>query len=773
MTDFTRELEIVRHAHSLDEIQAVVRRFPAAAAGEGGILYSGPVGKVPSEVIAKELAAKTGLPLINDTPRARFLVQAEAPIKESAKRIFGNQGQSPALAKQSAANFLYGDAKAAAHSPTSLDGCLWGEASHDFAASLKGDIKVVATAANPERVFGKVEVPATLTNPKITSLAGQPMTQVNALYAKEGIHGVLPAVQAEFTAASAHGIYTLPNHPGGTITQVVVSKEAATALHLDATPFSSARYLLQADFVPAPIHPSAVTPSVASTPPLSAVRPASAMSLDAATVAREGGRVLGVAAIAIDATQTTNHAVDLLNRNNLIGAQSQVMHFGGRTVGMLAGAEMGVAAGAAMGVETGPGALATGLVGGVVGAIGGDALVTAVDNRRIYSQADKDGNAWHLDPAHQERGWTRFVSTSTSDPDAIHAGGVAAPAKQLTASASLSDELNYKATNVAVSLALARAPTPQDPYAQPAAAGDTASVKDAPWMRDPNTHQWSRHVTDRILEHGLTSAHTEFATPQRAAQLEQAAQQTIQDNLAHTPQAIAEHYQTAYAQYGRQRHGPMPEAVTTALHAPAHALQASDGHTYTRDTHGQWQTPGMVYGTNTANERVRAELDAADRVTMPTQSVNATAKPYVEPAVSSRAPVRLDDVAHPDHAMFKQAQTHVHALDATHGRTPDQRSDNLAAAVTVAAKAEGLKRIDAVVLSDDGSKAFAAQHTIPRAWTQTASVPTVQGLDTSIAQSTQAMAQVNTKLEQHAQQQAQMQSQAQNQQAQQGPSMGR
>nr|WP_233175498.1 hypothetical protein [Dyella sp. ASV24] len=59
MTDYRRELESIRHAKSLEEIQAVVRRYPAAAAGEGDILNSSPVGDVRSEVIAKEMMAKT------------------------------------------------------------------------------------------------------------------------------------------------------------------------------------------------------------------------------------------------------------------------------------------------------------------------------------------------------------------------------------------------------------------------------------------------------------------------------------------------------------------------------------------------------------------------------------------------------------------------------------------------------------------------------------------------------------------------------------------
>lgn len=65
---------------------------------------------------------------------------------------------------------------------------------------------------------------------------------------------------------------------------------------------------------------------------------------------------------------------------------------------------------------------------------------------------------------------------------------------------------------------------------------------------------------------------------------------------------------------------------------------------------------------------------------------------------------QLDQPAHPDHAMFKQAQAGVHRLDSEKGRAPDASSSNLAAALVIAARRDGLTRIDSVALSDDASK---------------------------------------------------------------------
>lgn len=59
--------------------------------------------------------------------------------------------------------------------------------------------------------------------------------------------------------------------------------------------------------------------------------------------------------------------------------------------------------------------------------------------------------------------------------------------------------------------------------------------------------------------------------------------------------------------------------------------------------------------------------------------------------------------------LLAQARGFVRGLDAERGRTPDARSDNLSGALAASAAAHGLSRIDAVVLSEDGTRAFAVQ----------------------------------------------------------------
>ncbi|NYI19646.1 hypothetical protein FHR53_001140 [Xanthomonas arboricola] len=56
--------------------------------------------------------------------------------------------------------------------------------------------------------------------------------------------------------------------------------------------------------------------------------------------------------------------------------------------------------------------------------------------------------------------------------------------------------------------------------------------------------------------------------------------------------------------------------------------------------------------------------------------------------------------AHPDHAMYQQIERGVHAIDAAHGRTPDQTSARLTAALLPLAKEGGLSRVDHVLMSE-------------------------------------------------------------------------
>lgn len=439
------------------------------------------------------------------------------------------------------------------------------------------------------------------------------------------------------------------------------------------------RVIREAPFSPPPKGPSGESHPFATVERMAesgATRP-----IVSPTVLREAGKAAGRVAIAVEVVDTVQHISDSLSDGNTTAATSQALHFASRNAGGWAGAEAFGAAAAAAGVESGPGLFVAGAVGMTVGFVGGGRIYDEVDRYRVNHQSDDQGNTWRSD---EKLGWTRDIPPLPGTPQG----------QRLVADDALAGKLSYQSANTATELALAKEYTPRDPFTQPAAAGDTRSVRDAPWIRDTQTHQWSCHVVDGVLEHGMTSSHREVATPQRARDLDPLANQTTQRNAAESPIGVAQRYASAYEQQGWAKHGPMPEAVGHALVAPADKILASDGKTYTHDKDGQWSRPGMIYGTNPADARTTEELNLAERTVSD---------------MKRTLPARLDDPAHPDNAFFKQVHGHVAALDKSMGRTPDHHTDQIASALTVQARTDGLKRVDHVALSTTGDAMWAVQ----------------------------------------------------------------
>jgi hypothetical protein len=644
--DYSKQIEQIKRATTLEEIQAVARQYPAKATADGGILYSRPVGEVSSEAIALELSSKTGLPVINNTPRAQFLADPDVTkaIRGAAERVFMGQGQTLAQAGESASSFLFGDPKAVARSATSLEGCLWGEASHEFAGSLRGDIKVVATNANIERVFGKVELPAVLENPNVRTLGGQPVSELKALYAQGGADAVLPKVQAQFIEAVPKGVFVSPDNVGPKVNKVTLSQEAAATLGADATKFSPAAELANAGLPRAPTGLSAPAPAAAvGEAAITGEAVAASKGGLRPGMLSKGGTVIAVAALAYDFTTTGHQVVKLEAQGNATGAESAKTHFigrnvggigGGIAVGFLAGAGYGLAGGS----PSGPGALVTSAIGGVAGGVGGAFLgekwAQQKDIERVFTQKDRDGNEWSRDPNDPKGTWSRVAETQqlkASTTAAPESGSPTYSKVRYVAGDVLANQLNYQSANASYALGLAHVSKPQDPYSIPAGKGDTRSLDgDGPWIRNPQTQTWSRTVVDQYIEHGMKVTHGEVATPQRAAELEQASKLIIAQNAANTPAAIAGRYQVAYNQFGWHQYGDVPAAVKSAS-AQTDTLQASDGHTYTRGANGEWTTPGMIYGTNQAEGNIRNELNEVHR------SQQAGLQDYAAMAAEARA----------------------------------------------------------------------------------------------------------------------------------------
>lgn len=149
------------------------------------------------------------------------------------------------------------------------------------------------------------------------------------------------------------------------------------------------------------------------------------------------------------------------------------------------------------------------------------------------------------------------------------------------------------------------------------------------------------------------------------------------------------------------------------------------------DAHGHALHPDGNFGAGTkaAVEKFQqAHGMTADGV------VGAKTLDALQKAVHPTHP-SLSDSHNPGNAMYNQALQNVRAIDTERGRTSDQSTVNLAGSLTAAAQAGGLKRIDHVMLSDDGKRAFAVQGDLNSPLKQIAEVNVAQAVAKPLEQS--------------------------------------
>lgn len=118
----------------------------------------------------------------------------------------------------------------------------------------------------------------------------------------------------------------------------------------------------------------------------------------------------------------------------------------------------------------------------------------------------------------------------------------------------------------------------------------------------------------------------------------------------------------------------------------------------------------------------------------------------------------ISDPHHPGVSLYRQALGGVQSVDRERGRTSDQASCHLAGSLAVAACAAGFSRVDHVVMSDDGSHAYAVQGAISSPFKQYTDVDVAQAVTVPLEQS-------GANYRQAAQERGQLQSVQQEQQA--------
>jgi hypothetical protein len=338
---------------------------------------------------------------------------------------------------------------------------------------------------------------------------------------------------------------------------------------------------------------------------------------------------LGVAATGYDVVQSGRRAMTLDAQGNPLAAQSEMTHMVARNVGGWVG---GAAMGAAVGWETGPGVIAFAAVGAISTSAAGEKIADWWDDRRIYTQTDRDGVNWQFN----SRQWLRQAQADLTQDSADN------PQKQ--AFAALPDkanELNYRATLAAVDLAAREAPAPRDPYRLPASDSDRHSLRPADWMHDPQNGHWHRNVAvglERSSDRMIYAP--EIASPQRAAELDQLSAEVIAANIANGPAARAARVDMAYRLNGWETVGPLPTNLQTAL-SDVDTLTASDGKEYQRSADGGWRRNGAL-----AEGNLKLELEATRSALQPALARHAEAMAAVQPqAAPSQQEKDRDDLA--------------------------------------------------------------------------------------------------------------------------------
>ncbi|QJP18365.1 hypothetical protein HKK60_02085 [Stenotrophomonas maltophilia] len=337
--------------------------------------------------------------------------------------------------------------------------------------------------------------------------------------------------------------------------------------------------------------------------------------------------VAGVALLAHDFATSGHKWIELNSQGNAAGADSTAAHFVGRNVGGAVGGFLGGAGvGLASGSWTGPGAIATGIGGGVLGAYLGERWAGQKDIERVYSQVDPMGRTWTRDPADPNGRWLRAGEQQQVQSSDLGTGVEVRPVQtaqgddvtfrtSYVATGTLERQLNWQAARASYELGLSNPPPPLDPYrlsahgsAEPARG---AFETDRAFVRDASSGQWELEIKEMVDGRVPNSRHLPVSAEQAQA-LDEQSRTVIAQNASNTKAAMAARYMVAHEQgrwsdFGDANNPSIPRAVQDAQ-ASADTLKASDGNAYTRQADGQWVSKGVIFDS-AANRNLSDELE--------------------------------------------------------------------------------------------------------------------------------------------------------------------
>lgn len=337
--------------------------------------------------------------------------------------------------------------------------------------------------------------------------------------------------------------------------------------------------------------------------------------------------VAGVALLAHDFATSGHKWIELNSQGNAAGADSTAAHFVGRNVGGAVGGFLGGAGvGLVSGSWTGPGAIATGIGGGVLGAYLGERWAAQKDIEHVYSQDDPMGRTWTRSPADPDGRWLREGEQQQVQSSDLGIGVEVRPVQTAqgddvtfrttyVATGTLERQLNWQAARASYELGLSNPPPPQNPYrlsanglAEPARG---AFETDRTFVRDVSSGQWELEIKEMVDGRVPSSRHLPVSAEQ-AQSLDEQSRTVIAQNAANTKAAMAGRYMVAHEQgrwgdFGDANNPSIPGAVQDAQ-ASADTLKASDGNAYTRQADGQWVSKGVIFDS-TANRNLSDELE--------------------------------------------------------------------------------------------------------------------------------------------------------------------
>lgn len=115
---------------------------------------------------------------------------------------------------------------------------------------------------------------------------------------------------------------------------------------------------------------------------------------------------------------------------------------------------------------------------------------------------------------------------------------------------------------------------------------------------------------------------------------------------------------------------------------------------------------GLIHGTLALPRNMTDQvIDTAREVVRGRQAQSLPGPAFDASHCALPAAARPSQPGHPDHMLLQAILHGVHAVDHDLGRTPDESSERIAAALLIRARQDGLQRVDHVVLGAPGASA--------------------------------------------------------------------